>query len=228
MFCAGVVGAEDSGDAVRTFSELYPPARDGESESRRASFMSLTPDASHYLVSTPHLRLCTENLTPFLSLLPSKGVSGLSALLAKPGVVLAWGFKTEGINVVMPTSDEPGSWTGWWEGVVDLIPVRGRGSREFTLEKLFHQRLPRAFPAASSSVLRVIRPRDQRFRADPPAQRSEGRWVDGRRRAVDEWDLTDGAMAGSDVRFWWDGEGEFEHRECAGEAWPKELDSIAT
>lgn len=33
MFCAGVVGAEDSGDAVRTFSELYPPARDGESES---------------------------------------------------------------------------------------------------------------------------------------------------------------------------------------------------
>lgn len=157
--------------------------------------------------------MCTENLTPFLSLLPSKGLSGLSTLLAKPGVILAWGFKTEGIDVVMPTANAPGSWTGWWEGVVDLTPDKGRGSRAFTIEKLFHQPLPRAFPAASSSVLRLIRPRDERFRTEPHAERSVGRWVDGKRRMVDEWDLTNGEMAGKDLQFWWDGEGEFEHRE---------------
>ncbi|KLT45242.1 Gpi16 subunit, GPI transamidase component [Cutaneotrichosporon oleaginosum] len=192
MFCAGVVGAEDSGEAVRTFGELYPPARD---------------DASHYLVSTPHLHLCTENLTPFLSLLPSKGVSGLSALLAKPGVVLAWGFKTEGIDVVMPTADAPGSWKGWWEGVVDLVPKRGE--RSFTINKVFQQPLPRVFPAASSSVIRVIRPRDDRFRADPAPPRTVERWMDGRKRTVDEWDLA--KVAGKDMAFWWDGEGQFEH-----------------
>jgi phosphatidylinositol glycan class T len=208
MFCAGVVGAEDSGEAVRTFGELYPPARDGESECSCHCLSKLIPDASHYLVSTPHLHLCTENLTPFLSLLPSKGVSGLSALLAKPGVVLSWGFKTEGIDVVMPTPDSPGSWKGWWEGVVDLAPKRGE--RSFSINKLFQQRLPRAFPAASSSVIRVVRPRDERFRADSPPLRTVERWMDGRQRTVDEWDLAE--VAGKDMSFWWDGEGHFEHR----------------
>lgn len=170
--------------------------------------VQLTTDSAHYLVSTPHLHLCTENLTPFLSLLPSKGVSGLSALLAKPGVVLAWGFKTEGIDVVMPTADAPGSWKGWWEGVVDPVPKRGE--RDFTISKLFQQPLPRAFPAASSSVIRVIRPRDERFRANPPAPRRVARWMDGRQRTVDEWDLDE--LATKDMTFWWDGEGDFEHR----------------
>ncbi|BEI85142.1 hypothetical protein CcaverHIS002_0505430 [Cutaneotrichosporon cavernicola] len=195
MFCAGVVGAEDSGKAIRTFGELYPPAHDGE-------------NASHYLVSTPHLHLCTENLTPFLSLLPSKGLSGLSALLAKPGVVLSWGFKTEGIDVVMPTADAPGSWRGWWEGVVDLVPMRN-DARDFTIHKLFQQLVPRPFPAASSSVIRVVRPRGEHFSSDPAPARSVKQWMDGRQRVVDEWDLAD--VSGRDMGFWWDGEGHFQH-----------------
>lgn len=134
-------------------------------------------------------------------------------MLAKPGVVLAWGFKTEGIDVVMPTADERGTWTGWWEGIVDLTPMRGRGSRDFSISKLFQQPMPRAFPAASSSVLRVIRPREgDKFREEPAPQSTKTRWVDGRLRSVDEWDLTRGEMAGQDMRFWWNGEGDFEHR----------------
>lgn len=169
----------------------------------------LITDLTHYLVSTPHLHLCTENLTPFLALLPSKGVSGLSALLAQPGVVLSWGFKTEGIDVVMPRGDEQGTWTGWWEGVVDLVPHRG-GSRQFSINSLFKRDLPRSFPGASSSVLRVIRPAEEAFVASGDPTRA-GRWVDGTYRAIDEWNLQDNSLAGTNVEFSWSGEGDFTH-----------------
>jgi phosphatidylinositol glycan class T len=82
-------------------------------------------DLTHYLLPHPFLHLCTENLTPFLSLLPSKGLSGLSSLLAQPGTVFSWGFKSEGIEVIMPDETSPGRWRGWWEGVVDLVPEVG-------------------------------------------------------------------------------------------------------
>ncbi|EKD02669.1 hypothetical protein A1Q2_03095 [Trichosporon asahii var. asahii CBS 8904] len=165
-------------------------------------------DLTHYYLNAPYLRLCTENLTPFLSLLPSKGQSGLSKLLARPGNVLSWGFKTEGIHVVMPSEGKQGQWTGWWEGIVDLVPERG-GSREFTISSVFKENLPRPFPRASSSILRVIKPNDPNFSIDHTPKREKQQFVDGRYRDIAEWDLKDKSLAGQDIKFSWDGEGNF-------------------
>lgn len=188
----------------------------------------------HYYLPQPNQQLCTENLTPFLSLLPSKGLSGLSHLLAQPGVVLSWGFQAEGIQIAMPDpysssvmGKDQGSWNGWWEGVVDLVPVRGRGQsglhpapREFSLESLFGRRVPRAFPEAESSVLRVISGEEEGSNAqedkmammvEPQESRKSVQWIDGKAREVREWDLKE--MAGADVRVWWDGEETYRYRE---------------
>jgi phosphatidylinositol glycan class T len=170
----------------------------------------------HYHLSHPFLQLCTENLTPFLSLLPSKGVSGLSSLLAQPGIVFAWGFKTEGSDVIMPSATSvQGQWRGWWEGVVDLVPEEA-GSRAFSLRSLFKKGIPRPFPEAERSVLRFIKPEEAALRMDPPATLEEAQWVDGRWRDVAEWDLLDEQITGQDVRFRWDGDGEFRYRASRG------------
>jgi phosphatidylinositol glycan class T len=171
-------------------------------------------DLSHYYVSTPHLHLCTENLTPFLSLLPSSGYSGLSALLAQPHTVLSWGFKTEGIDVVMP-SGEQGSWTGWWEGVVNLMPPSAGGaqlSRAFSISSLFKKNLPHAFPRAASSRLRVLAI-DGLSVIEGPQGARKPQWVDGRSVDILEWDLLRPELAGQDIRFGFEGEEAFAYRE---------------
>ena len=174
------------------------------------------PDISHYLLSHPHLTLCTENLTPFLQLLPSKGLSGLSRLLAQPGIIFSWGFKAEGIKVVMPSTScsrsDPtackGMWRGWWEGVVDLVPEKG-GSRAFSIESLFRNSIPSPFPEASSSLIRLISSGPE-LRMEPDGEtRSE--WIDGGSREVTEWNAVE--LAGRDVHFWWQDEGSFAYRQ---------------
>ncbi|RSH85639.1 Subunit of the glycosylphosphatidylinositol transamidase complex-like protein [Saitozyma podzolica] len=195
LFCAGL-GPSDEGDIVRSFGDIYPPHRGSPS------------NLTHYLLPHPFLHLCTENLTPFLSLLPSKGLSGLSSLLAQPGTVFSWGFKSEGIEVIMPDETSPGRWRGWWEGVVDLVPERG-GSRAFSLERIFGRGIPRPFPEAETSVLRLMV--SEGMSMEPEAPKREGKWIDGRYREVAEWDLLEPGMQGRDVRFWWDGERDFVH-----------------
>lgn len=171
-------------------------------------------DSTHFYLAHPALHLCTENLTPFLSLLPSKGHSGLSALLAQPGVVFAWGFKSEGIEVLMPDAGRPGVWRGWWEGLVDLVPPGGGGgSRAFSIESVFGKTLPRPFPEATSSELRLIT-EETTVRVQPDATADEVRVVDGRIRNLRVWNLQHGDLKGDDVRVWWDGEDRFSYRVC--------------
>lgn len=170
-----------------------------------------SPGLTHYLLTHPFLQLCTENLTPFLSLLPSKGLSGLSSLLAQPGIIFSWGFKTEGIEVIMPTVESPqGQWVGWWEGVVDLVPAGG-GRRAFSIRSLFNKGLPRPFPEAEASLLRVILPEGTGMSMEPRSAHEELQWIDGKPRHVMEWDLLDERMAGQDVKLWWE-ENNFVYR----------------
>lgn len=170
-------------------------------------------DLTHHLLPHANLLLCTENLSPFLSLLPSKGLSGVSSLLAQPSTVFSWGFKTEGIEVILPRGDQPGRWRGWWEGVVDLIPERGDAKRDFSLHRLFKKGVPRNFPEADESVLRLIMPEEQGLRMDKQPGKTETRWIDGRIRQVVEWDLLDQDLVGDDVKFWWADEHLFQYRE---------------
>ena len=213
LFCAGLGPSED-GESVNTFGELFPAHRPESSELPRTGndASSLSVDTSHFYLPQPNLHLCTENLTPFLSLLPSKGISGLSSLLAQPGLVFGWGFKSEGIEIIMPSySSREGRWRGWWEGVVDLVPPKG-GSRGFSIGSLFRKTLPKAFPVADSTELKVVLPTDEGFRMDSQPTDTEQKWVNGRLRTVVKWDLLQDGMEGKDIRFWWDGEGDFRHR----------------
>ncbi|OXB35774.1 hypothetical protein LQV05_005784 [Cryptococcus neoformans] len=201
LFCAGL-GPKQADENVKTFGRIYPPHR-GD------------PDGlTHFLLSHPHHNLCTENLTPFLFLLPSKGLSGLSALLAQPGIIFSWGFQSEGIEVIMPDDDHPeGKWTGWWEGVVDLMPpgagVKGV-KRETGLEKLFKRRLPPSCPETESSVIRLILPENEKVNVEPQGP-VMGEWRDGKWRQIMEWDAKDREMVEKDLKVWWDEE-RFEYR----------------
>lgn len=212
LFCA-TLGPSHEGDIVRSFGDVYPPSR--ESYKSESPFTKADPiDLTHFYLPHPNQHLCTENLTPFTSLLPSKGLSGLSHLLAQPGILLGWGFKTEGIHIVTPNDVNPnGQWTGWWEGVVDLVSTHGTGSRSSGIQTLFKRAVPRAFPEAESSVLRLIRPADDRFRVDPREDVVLDEWIDGKEQQVLQWDLTRSNLMGKDIRFWWEGEGSFSHRE---------------
>ena len=110
----------------------------------------------------------------------------------------------------MPQAGQGGSWRGWWEGVVDLT-LDSSGQRSFDLEKLFRKGVPRAFPEAEESVIRVI---GEGFDVEPSAKETV-QWVDGRAKRVSEWDLLRDAP--SDVRVSWK-EDRFEHREFRGES----------
>nr|ODN91950.1 phosphatidylinositol glycan, class T [Cryptococcus depauperatus CBS 7841] len=206
LFCAGL-GPKEDGENVKTFGHIYPPQRGNST------------DLTHYLISHPHHGLCTENLTPFLSLLPSKGLSGLSSLLAQPGVVFSWGFKSEGIEVVMPDeTGKGGKWTGWWEGVVDLIPPDAGihpVKRDASLSKLFKKFVPRPFPEADSSVIRLILPENNILSVEPQG-RTVDIWRDGKRRHVIEWDLKEREIVGQDLRILWD-EDRFIYRKSTPE-----------
>lgn len=164
------------------------------------------------MLSIPYLNLCTENLTPFLSLLPSKGHSGLSHLLAQPGIVFSWGFKTEGIEVIMPTEGQPGRWRGWWEGVVDLVPEKGE-SRAFSLGSLFQRGVPRPFPEASTSTLKLISESHDGLEVSIEPDSKGTMVTDGVEREMKVWDLLDDRLQHQDIRFSWEGEQDFRYRE---------------
>ena len=83
-------------------------------------------------------------------------------------------------------------------------------NRDSTLERLFGRGVPRPFPEADASVLRVI---GKGFDVQPEA-REEVRWVDSEGRRVYEWDLLHDAPR--DVRVSWDE--QFEHRKYHWEA----------
>lgn len=102
----------------------------------------------------PSERLCTENLTPFLKLLPSKGLSGLSGLM-KPYKLLAHRAHAMGVDVDL-TPQGGVVIDLFWEGLVDLADLNKGGRRDFSIASIFGQNLPRPFPLASKSVIRLL------------------------------------------------------------------------
>ncbi|WRT68675.1 uncharacterized protein IL334_005654 [Kwoniella shivajii] len=191
LFCAGL-GPGDSGENVRTFGNIYP-------EKRRTS------NTTHFLLSHPESHLCTENLTPFLSLLPSKGLSGISSLLAQPGIIFTWASQSEGIEVLMPTSSNDGVWRGWWEGIIDLVDNKGNRKRDFSIEGIFKKKIPKAFPETQQSILRLIKD-DSTAITVHPSGKEKTDWIDGKLRDIVEWDLLDQDLIGGDININWDEE----------------------
>jgi hypothetical protein len=90
---------------------------------------SRSPSSGSFLhVQLPSETLCTENLTPFLKLVPCKGVSGISGLM-KPYILLAHDWHAMGIDYTSNEDDSATDLLLWWEAVVDPIDWQKHTSR---------------------------------------------------------------------------------------------------
>ncbi|KAJ9125751.1 hypothetical protein QFC24_002535 [Naganishia onofrii] len=85
-------------------------------------------EGSFLHVQLPSETLCTENLTPFLKLVPCKGVSGISGLM-KPYILLAHDWHAMGIDYTSNEDDSATDLLLWWEAVVDPIDWQKHTSR---------------------------------------------------------------------------------------------------
>ena len=93
---------------------------------------------------------------------------------------------------------------------MDLVPEKG-GSRAFSLGSLFKKGVPRVFPEASSSILRLVQPKESIGTSIDPDS-TEVEWIDGTPRKVMQWDLLNERVHHQDLRVFWQGEGQFRYR----------------
>ncbi|CAG8608907.1 11257_t:CDS:2, partial [Scutellospora calospora] len=92
--------------------------------------------------SLPHENVCTENLTPWIKLLPCKST--------KPDC------KSQQLEIIQTVST-----------VID--PVRNSGKRDWSLSKVFGRQLSQACPLAEKSDLKIILPEDGDYEIIPYA-----------------------------------------------------------
>ncbi|KAF5360885.1 hypothetical protein D9756_004535 [Leucocoprinus leucothites] len=122
--------------------------------------------------SLPSEHVCTENLTPFLKLLPCKSLSGISSLL-NPHRVFDADWHGMGVHV---------SWLGaagvqvrlTFQSVMDPLRYSRNTSRNWSLRSLFGHGIERNCPAASSSVIEVTLPDSEHPSLTPQPQTSSG------------------------------------------------------
>ncbi|KAJ9102378.1 hypothetical protein QFC21_002778 [Naganishia friedmannii] len=119
-------------------SDIFPR---GHANQQQGSFLH---------VQLPSETLCTENLTPFLKLVPCKGVSGISGLM-KPYILLAHDWHAMGIDYTSNEDDSDTDLLLWWEAVIDPIDWEKHTSRDFSIVSLFDRNLPRACSVADVS-----------------------------------------------------------------------------
>ncbi|KAG8860853.1 Subunit of the glycosylphosphatidylinositol transamidase complex-like protein [Tulasnella sp. 330] len=145
LFCASLGGL----DHKRTTRPQFAFQPEGD----------LSSNSTHQLLHAflPSESVCTENLTPFLKLLPCKSRSGVASLL-NPHQLFDANYHGIGIHVV------------WKEGtgvelnltfnaVLDPVRTSGRnGKRDWSVSTLFGRTIPHACPIASSSHVEVDLP----------------------------------------------------------------------
>ncbi|KAI0031989.1 GPI transamidase component PIG-T [Vararia minispora EC-137] len=152
LFCTSLGGM----DAQRTTSptRAFPPA---------GNLPRLSAPHTHRLrhASLPAESVCTENLTPFLKLLPCPVQAGVAALLNPHrlfdadwhglGIDVRW-IAGKGVELRMTV-----------QAVFDPVRMSSEGKRDWTLRSLFGRVIPRACPVASSSRITVDLPADGGF-----------------------------------------------------------------
>ncbi|KAA1470982.1 Gpi16 subunit, GPI transamidase component [Dentipellis sp. KUC8613] len=163
LFCASL-GAMDN-QRTTSPTRAFPPA---------GQLPRLPTPYRHALrhATLPAEHVCTENLTPFLKLLPCPARAGAAALL-DPHRVFDADWHGLGMHV------------RWRAGVgIELAltvqavfdPVRAAydGKRDWSLRSLFNRDIPRACPVAATSQVRVNHPpADSGFELSPEPSRVE-------------------------------------------------------
>ncbi|KAF7722315.1 hypothetical protein EC973_003439 [Apophysomyces ossiformis] len=103
--------------------------------------------------SLPHENVCTENLTPWIKLLPCKAKSGIAVLL-NPHKIYNSNFHSMGIHTRSTCADESCSYRvlELKQTIVTVTdPVRETSRRDWSLEAIFDRRLKENCPVAHQS-----------------------------------------------------------------------------
>jgi phosphatidylinositol glycan class T len=133
----------------------------------------------------PAERVCTENLTPFLKLLPCPSRAGVAALL-EPHRIFDADWHGLGVHVRW-RADAGVELTLTVQAVLDSVRTSAERRRDWTLESLFGRSIPRSCNVASSSVVRVVLPSD-----DSPYTLSPEPRVSTAESGVAVYDITNG------------------------------------
>jgi len=124
-------------------------------------------DASHQVrhASLPSENVCTENLTPFLKLLPCKSLSGIASLLNPHrlfdadwhgmGVHVLW-HEGEGVEVRLT-----------FQTVSDPLRSAIGKKQDWSFQSLFDRTISRACPVAESSEINVFLPNNAVYAIKP-------------------------------------------------------------
>ncbi|KAH8108570.1 Gpi16 subunit, GPI transamidase component-domain-containing protein [Phellopilus nigrolimitatus] len=156
LFCASI----GSLDELRTTSPAYALSPEG-------MLPRLSPNETHRLrhASLPSEHVCTENLTPFLKLLPCKSSAGI-AMFLNPHRLDDVDWHDMWIHV---TWSEKSAVTLQLSFQVVLDPVRlsTLKTRDFSLRLLFDRTITMAYPVATDSKIDVTLPQDLMYSITP-------------------------------------------------------------
>ncbi|KAH9948307.1 Gpi16 subunit GPI transamidase component [Amylocystis lapponica] len=157
---------------VGTGAELWVWMGDGASatvDQRWQGLQGSLPNwtAPHQLrhATLPSEHVCTENLTPFLKLLPCKSLSGIASLLNPHRVFDAdW----HGLGVHVRYREDAGVEVRLaFQAVFDPIRSSPDKRRDWSLRSIFDRTVGKACPVARSSEIHVELPREQSYTLVP-------------------------------------------------------------
>ncbi|KAG1876300.1 GPI transamidase component PIG-T [Suillus subluteus] len=115
--------------------------------------------------SLPSENVCTENLTPFLKLLPCKSYAGLASLL-NPQKVFDADWHGMGIHVIWK-EDTGVELKLTLQAVFNPVRTSAGKRRDWNLQLLFDRSIERSCPVASSSSITVILPEHKDYQIIP-------------------------------------------------------------
>ncbi|KIK81784.1 hypothetical protein PAXRUDRAFT_832609 [Paxillus rubicundulus Ve08.2h10] len=154
LFCASL-GSLDS----RRTSSPYSAFPLSSVSSLKISFQYALRHAT-----LPSEHVCTENLTPFLKLLPCKSHTGLARLLNPQRLFDAdW----HGLGVHVLSTDRGLELRLGVQAVLDPVRESGGKRRDWSFQSLFDRSIDAACPVSSRSTARVVIPDDDGYRLSP-------------------------------------------------------------
>ncbi|KAJ7619534.1 Gpi16 subunit GPI transamidase component [Roridomyces roridus] len=114
--------------------------------------------------SLPSEHVCTENLTPFLKLLPCKSLSGIATLL-NPHRLFDADWHGMGLHVSwLPEAGVQARLT--FQSVTD--PLRSSDKRDWSFASIFDRKIERRCPSATASHVVVSLPDNGAYSIQPP------------------------------------------------------------
>ncbi|KAF8621302.1 hypothetical protein AX15_007900 [Amanita polypyramis BW_CC] len=185
LFCASISGLDEQHTTSPIIS--FPPL------GSLPAFATHNQTSSHTLrhASLPSEHVCTENLTPFLKLLPCKSYSGIASLLNPHRIFDAdW----HGMSVhVLWIPDKGVQVRLAFQAVIDPLRYSQSNDRNWSLQGMFGRTIEQRCPATRTSEIRVQLPTDAMYSIQPEPRTAEG---------VAYYDLEHGTLPLDVAMFW--------------------------